>query len=127
LVDRGSLLLHSGALDTNGARITKDSLRYLHVFRNDDDSGASKLPYQSIDSWKKAIGERLRYSGVELRKNADKAGLGILKCDLRRCWPLLALTCGLSRIRRIMGAYVDEKPFSVELVASVGLSIVCLI
>ena len=70
-------------MDTYGARVVKDSLRRLHVFRNDDDSGASKLPYHSIELWKKAIGERLGYSGLELRKNIDRAGIGTLKCALR--------------------------------------------
>ncbi|KAF9646512.1 hypothetical protein BDM02DRAFT_3008899 [Thelephora ganbajun] len=95
----GSLLLPSGNFQTSSAFKTKSNLRYLQVFR-DDDSKASGLPYHGIESWKKAIGERLRYSAVELRKNIDKAGVGA---------PM---------IRRIMGAYVDGKPFSVELVAA---------
>lgn len=71
------------------------------MFENDNTTNASTLPFHGIDVWKKAIGRRLRYSAAELRKNVEKA-VGVND----------------RTVRRILGAYVDGKPFSVELVAA---------
>lgn len=56
------------------------------MFRNENAPIASKIPYHNIEQWKKAIGDRLRYSGTELRKSIDQAGIGSLRCRLCRSW-----------------------------------------
>lgn len=119
-VDRGTLLSHQGgSVNTFNARRVKAGLRSLHVFRNENNSDTSRLPYPDMEAWKKAIGERLRYNSADLRKNIDQAKMETPTCDRRRSVLLLVLTC-LFRVRRIMGAYVDGKPFAVELVAAVN-------
>lgn len=51
------------------------------MFRNDS---GSKSPTPDIESWKKEIGERLRYSSAELRKNVDQLKGEVSRCDRRQ-------------------------------------------
>ena len=74
LIDRGTLLsLKSGTFDTTGATNLKANILYLEVFRNDDATRVLSPPLHDTGSWKKAIGERLKYDALELRKNVEKA------------------------------------------------------
>ena len=95
-VDRGTLLLRSGNFHTPTGRRIKGLIRSLHVFRNENAPVASQIPYHNIEQWKKAIGERLRYSGTELRKSIDQAGLGTVTCGLCR-WRLLKMLTRISQ------------------------------
>ena len=69
---RGSLLQPSGAFQVTSAAKVKSSIKQLKVFQNDNAKNASILPFHGIDLWRKAIGDRLRYSGIELRKSIEK-------------------------------------------------------
>lgn len=51
----------------------KSIIQHLKVFRKDNTKDASRLPSHGIDSWKKDIGDRLRYSAAELRNHIAKA------------------------------------------------------
>ena len=82
-IRRGTLLLRSGNFHTATGCRAKGLIRNLHVFRNENAPVASKMPYHNIEEWKKAIGERLRYSGTELRKSIDQAGIGTPKYRFR--------------------------------------------
>ncbi|KAF9779250.1 hypothetical protein BJ322DRAFT_450903 [Thelephora terrestris] len=97
----GTLLLPSGTFQTDNSARLKANIKYLEVFRNDNAKKALTPPSNDLDLWKKAIGEKLRFNAIELRKNVEKA-IGVNE----------------KMIRRILGAYVDGKPFSVELVAA---------
>lgn len=73
----------SGSFQTSNAVKIKASIKRLKVFQNDNTADASTQVFQGIDSWKKAIGDRLRYKSAELRKNVEKAsGVGDRMCDL---------------------------------------------
>lgn len=74
-IGRGSLLSREGNVNTYIGRRVKDSLKVLHVFRKDNTQQTSGLPHPDMESWKKEIGERLRYSSAELRKSVDQAKL----------------------------------------------------
>lgn len=80
-VARGSLLISSGVFQTSNAVLVKSRIKQLKVFQKDDTKSASS---HDIYSWKKAIGEKLRYSATELRKNLEKTdGVGDTMCDFR--------------------------------------------
>jgi hypothetical protein len=73
---RGSLLLPSGTFQIFSAARVKANIKYLKVFQKDDAANG-------IDSWKKAVGRRLRYSATELRKNIERAtGVSDRMCEL---------------------------------------------
>ena len=92
-VDRGTLLTYLGHLQTLNASKLKNTIRNLGVFRNDYAMNASPLPFQGIDAWTRAIGERLKYSSTELRKNLEKVTeLGDRMYDLCRHPPPRGLT-----------------------------------
>ena len=74
LIDRGALLsLKTGTFGASDAAKLKANILYLGMFRNDDATRELSLPLHDTSSWKKAIGERLKYSALELRKNVEKA------------------------------------------------------
>ncbi|KAF9786260.1 hypothetical protein BJ322DRAFT_775798 [Thelephora terrestris] len=96
----GTLLMTSGQINTVVAKETKVKLKRVDAFRNDQDGRpGEQFPYPDTEAWRNAMGEKLKYEASELRR------------ALEGC-----LTA--SRARRIAGAYVDGRPFSVQLVAA---------
>lgn len=76
-------MLLSGDFDTHAAWQLKANLRSLDVFQADNGSAKLNPANPDIRLWKKAIGQRLRYSGAKLRKNFDQAGVEISKWGVR--------------------------------------------
>ncbi|KAF9644170.1 hypothetical protein BDM02DRAFT_3175056, partial [Thelephora ganbajun] len=96
----GTLLMASGLISTAVARETKAKLKRMDAFRNDQDGRPrDPRPYPDTGTWRRAMGEKLKYKADDLRKNLEG-------CLIAR------------RARKIVGAYVDGRPFSVELVAA---------
>jgi len=69
----------SGDFDTHVASQVKADLRFLDVFKAEHGSTAPSSANPYIGLRKKAIGQRLGYSGANLRKNVDQAGVQIPK------------------------------------------------
>ena len=80
-IDRGSLISREGGINTYIGRRVKDGIRSLNVFQKDNTQQTSGQPHPDMESWKKEIGERLRYSSTELRKNVVQAKLENSRCD----------------------------------------------
>jgi len=111
----------SGLSSTTLAKQTKDKLDRMGVFRNDQgDDSSHPRPYSDAKTWGRAMGEKLNYSATDLRKNLEGC-LITARYDIPfrvnhiKCLILSVL----QRARKIASAYVDGKPFSVELVAAV--------
>ena len=62
----------SGQISTTVARETKAKLKRMDAFRNDQDgSPKDSRPYPDTETWRRAIGEKLKYKATELRKNLE--------------------------------------------------------
>ena len=69
----------SGDFDTHVASQVKVNLWFLDVFQAECSPTAPSPANPDIGLRKKAIGQRLGYSGADLRKNVDQAGVQIPK------------------------------------------------
>ena len=75
------------------------------------------------------MGEKLGYKAADLRENLEKC-LSAPRYDIpshaARDEGCLTLS-GLQRVRKIVSAYVDGRPFSVELVTAVCALVMSLV
>ena len=63
----------SGLTNSAGAKETKAKLKRADAFRNDQDGRPrDPRPYPDIETWRRAMGEKLKYEATELRKNLEK-------------------------------------------------------
>ena len=106
---------------TGVAKQTKDRLKRIDAFRNDQDGRLSDpRPYPDTETWRKAMGEKLKYKAADLRTNLEECLIAPRYDDPFRAYRNDGLTLSvLQRARRIVGAYTNGKPFSVELVTAV--------
>ena len=65
--------MSSGLTNTIVAKETKAKLKRVDVFRNDKDCRIWKnpQPYPDAETWRKAMGEKLKYSATDLRTNLE--------------------------------------------------------
>lgn len=62
----------SGQISTTVAKETKAKLKRVNAFRNDQDGNPKDpRPYSDAVTWRRAMGEKLKYKAVELRKNLE--------------------------------------------------------
>ena len=63
----------SGLINTTLAKGTKAKLKRVDKFRNDKDIRVWKdpQPYPDTETWRKAMGERLKYTANDLRTNLE--------------------------------------------------------
>jgi len=111
----------TGLSSTTLAKQTKDKLGRMDVFRDDQgDDPNHPRPYPDARTWRRAMGEKLNYSAYDLRKNLEGC-LIAARYDIpfRTSHIKCLIPSVLQRARKIVSAYVDGKPFSVELVTAV--------
>lgn len=79
----------SGQINTAHAKETKVKLKRMDVFRNDrDGSPGSPRPYPDTRVWRRAIGEKLKYKNVELKKNLEACLTAPRYVDSFMSWPM---------------------------------------
>lgn len=62
----------SGQFSTTVAKETKAKLKRVAAFRNDQDGRLEDpRPYPDTETWKRAMGDKLKYKTAELRKNLE--------------------------------------------------------
>ena len=62
----------SGKISTTVARETKAKLSQMDAFRNDQDGRPrDPRPYPDTETWRRAMGGKLKYKFSELRKNLE--------------------------------------------------------
>lgn len=69
----GTLLMASGLISTTAAKETKAKLKQADAFRSDQDGRPrDPRPYSDTKTWRKAMGEKLKYKASELRTNLER-------------------------------------------------------
>jgi hypothetical protein len=118
----GTLFDYSGRLSASAAKESKGRLSRAEVFR-DRHSKRDGIVTECIDrdALERDVKHKLNFSIVELRKNLD---LCLLSSKCVFCFPpahWLSSLAALSslRVKKVMSAYTDDKPFSVDLVAAI--------
>ena len=71
------------------------------------------------DAWERDVKRKLNFSTVELRKNLDLCLLPSKSVLCLRIGTINQRNLSSSRVKKVISAYTDEKPFSVDLVAAV--------
>ena len=62
----------SGQINTVVAKETRAKLKRMDAFRNDQDGRPKDpRPYPDTETWRRAMGEKLKYRATELRKNLE--------------------------------------------------------
>lgn len=62
----------SGQVSTTVAKETRAKLKRMDAFRNDQDGTIKEpRPYPDTETWRRAMGEKLKYKASELRKNLE--------------------------------------------------------
>ena len=109
----------SGQTNTVVAKETKAKLKRVDAFRNDQDGlPGNPRPYSDTEAWRMAMGEKLKYKTSELRRGLE----GCLTAPRYDGWSRSRSQTDhiySKRARKIVGTYLDGRPFSVQLVAAV--------
>ena len=117
----GTFLDYSGRLSASAAKECKERLNRAETFRNCHTKRTGAVTeFTDRDAWERDVKCKLKLSLAELRKNLELCLLPS-KCvaramPARRC---SNRTYRSPRVKKVMSAYTDDKPFSVDLVAAI--------